>query len=231
MNVATSMEPAPGPRWTRKRLVAMLIDCYGPTPRGAVDVDAVAQYAGVTPSTVRRWIAGGQRANRRKPTIPQRRIRQLQRGPQIVERRNQQQYQHALAALGALDDERSILPAWRQQGWLDQHTVAIVEIPGKPWHQVVVTKANRRALDELRRRATMLDSVTLPTRFHAQVLAHAVMTRQQAWRVHPTPQRLAVGRTHVWTADAPPVDLAALSNSLSGSVDTGGASETFALLE
>ena len=26
------MDPAPGPRWTRKRLSAMLIDCYGPTP-------------------------------------------------------------------------------------------------------------------------------------------------------------------------------------------------------
>jgi hypothetical protein len=188
----------------------MLIDCYGPTPRGAVDVDAVAQYVGVTPSTVRRWIRGGPRANRRRPTIPQRRIAQLQRGPQIVERRSEQQYQYALEALGALGDESSILPVWRQQGWLDQHSVAIVEIHGKPWHQVVVTKANRRAIDALRRRATVLDSITLPTRFHAQVLAHAVMTRQQAWRVHPTPQQLAQGRTQVWMADAPPVKLAAL---------------------
>jgi hypothetical protein len=56
------------------------------------------------------------------------------------------------------------------------------------------------------------NSVTLPTRFHAQVLAHAVMTRQQAWRVHPTPQQLAAGRTHVWMSDAPAVDLTALAD-------------------
>jgi hypothetical protein len=206
-----AIRPAPGPRWSRKRLISMLLDCYGPNSRGTVNVTAVADYAGVAPSTVRRWISSGrQQGNRRKLAIPKHRIVQLQRGPEVVELRNQQQYQYALDALGSLEDERSILPAWREQGWLDQHTVAIVEIHGKPWHQVVVTKANRRALDELHRRATMLDSLTLPTRFHAQILAYVVMTRQQAWRVHPTPQGLAVGRTHVWMDDAPPVDLEAL---------------------
>ena len=69
-------------------------------------------------------------------------------------------------------------------------------------------------MDALRRRATVLDSITLPTRFHAQVLAHAVMTRQQAWRIHPTPQQLPQGRTQVWMNDAPPVDLKALARRL-----------------
>ena len=210
------IRPVPGPRWTSKRLIGMLIDCYGPTPRGAVNVAAVADYAGVSSSTVRRWIAGGQQQDRRrrKPAIPKHRVTQLQRGPEVVERRNQQQYQYALDGLGSLGDDQAILPAWRQQGWLNEHTVAIVEIHGKPWHQVVVTKANKRALDELRRRATLLGSVTLPSRFHAQVLTHAVMTRQQAWRIHPTPQQLSQGRTQVWMADAPQVDLAALAESI-----------------
>jgi alkylated DNA nucleotide flippase Atl1 len=185
----------------------MLIDCYGSTPRGAVDAAAVAAYAGVTPRTVRRWISRPAQGSRRKPVIPKHRIAQLQRGPEVVERRNQQQQQYALNALGALSDERTILPAWRQQGWLNEHTVAIVEVHGKPWCQVVVTKANGRALDELRRRATLLNTVTLPTRFHAQILAHTVMTRQQAWRVHPTPEQLKQGRTNVWMADAPVVNL------------------------
>ena len=35
----TGIRPIQGPRWTRKRLIAMLVDCYGPTPRGGVDVD------------------------------------------------------------------------------------------------------------------------------------------------------------------------------------------------
>ena len=52
----------------------------------------------------------------------------------------------------------------------------------------------------------------MPTRFDAQVLAHTVMTRQQAWRVHPTPEQLTQGRTNVWMADAPAVYLAELAD-------------------
>ena len=214
------IRPARGPRWTRKRLVAMLLDCYGPTPRGAVDVAAIAQYAGVSPSTVRRWLSRSQSGSRRL-AIPRHRLTQLQRGPAEVERRNEQQYQYALNALGSIDDVQSILPAWRQQGWLDQHTVAILEIHGRPWLQVAVTNASERALGELRRRGTTVDNLIVPTRFHGQVLAHAVMVRQQAWRIHPTARRLSAGRTQVWMADAPPVDLAALAAGLPPGSSTG----------
>ena len=215
----TVIRPARGPRWTRKRLIGMLLDCYGPTPRGAVDVAAVAEYASVSASTVRRWLSSGHpHGSSRRLAIPKHRIVQLQRGPAEVERRNEQQYQHALNALTSIDDERSILPVWREQRWLDQHTVAIVEIHGKPWLQVAVTNAGVRALGELRRRGATVDNLTVPTRFHAQVLAHAVMIRQQAWRIHPTPQQLIAGRTQVWMADAPSIDLAGLS-SKSGTAD------------
>jgi hypothetical protein len=212
-NGAKAIRPARGPRWSRKRLIGMLLDCYGPTVRGSVHVAAVAEYAGVSPSTVRRWISRRHPPSRRL-AIPKHRILQLQRGPAEVERRNQQQYQYALNALASIDDEQSILPAWREQGWLDQHTVAIIAIHRKPWLQVAVTNANRRALGELRRRGATVANLTLPTRFHAQVLAHAVMTRQQAWRVHPTAQHLSAGRTHVWMADAPPVNLATLASDV-----------------
>ena len=214
----TVIRPARGPRWTRKRLIGMLLDCYGPTPRGAVDVAAVADYAGVSASTVRRWLSSGHQQGSRRLAIPKHRIVQLQRGPAEVERRNEQQYQHALNALASIGDERSILPAWRKQGWLDRHTVAIIEIHGRPWLQVAVTNGSERALGELRRRGAMVDNLTVPTRFHAQVLTHAVMTRQQAWRIHPTAQRLTAGRTQVWMADAPSVDLAGLSSG-SGTAD------------
>lgn len=194
----------------------MLLDCYGAAPRGGVNVAAVADYAGVSPSTVRRWISRGRphRASSRRLMIPKHRIIQLQRGPADVERRNEQQYRYALSALESIDDERTIMPVWRKQGWLDPHTVVVLNIRGKPWLQVAVTKGSRRALGEVGRRGPTVASLTLPTRFHAQVLAHAVMVRQQAWRVHPTPQRLAAGRTQVWMIDAPPVDLVALANEL-----------------
>ena len=223
MSKATNViRPVRGPRWTRNRLIGMLLDGYGPTPRGAVDVAAVADYAGVSHSTVRRWLSSRHPQGSRRLAIPKHRIIQLQRGPAEVERRNEQAYRHALSALGSMDDERSILPAWRKQGWLDQHIVAIVEIHGRPWLQVAVTNGSERALGELRRRGATVDNLAVPTRFHAQVLAHTVMVRQQAWRVHPTAQRLAAGRTQVWMADAPPLDLAALTASVaSGSASVG----------
>ena len=207
------IRPARAPRWTRKRLTTMLLDCYGPTPRGAVDVAAIAHYAGVSPSSVRRWLSRPQPGSRRL-AIPKHRLVQLQRGPEEVERRNEQQYRHALNALASIDDERSILPAWRKQRWLDQHTVAIIAVHGRPWLQVAVTNASRRALGELHRRGATVDNVVVPSRFHAQVLAHAVMVRQQAWRIHPVAHRLSAGRTQVWMADAPAVDLAALAAAL-----------------
>jgi len=107
MHPAKAIRPARGPRWTRKRLIGMLLDCYGPTARGSVDIAAVADYAGVSPSTVRRWIS--RRHPQSRPlAIPKHRIVQLQRGPAEIERRNEQQYQYA----GSPEDIRS-LAHWR----------------------------------------------------------------------------------------------------------------------
>lgn len=203
-------EPAPGPRWTRKRLLQMLIDCYGPSTRGPLDVNAAADHAGVTPTTVRRWIAP---SGHRRPHIPAERITQLQLGSALTERRAAQQYGYAVNAIDKIANG-DILPAWTRQKWLDDHTVMIVEVHDKPWHQVVDTRGEKRALAELQRRATIIETATVPTRFHAQVLAHRVMQRQQNWRVHPAKSQLATGRTRVWMADAPPVDLAALAGQL-----------------
>lgn len=214
------IEPVAGPRWTRKRLVAMLLDCYGPTRRGHVDVAAVADYAGVAGSTVRRWIAGGTQANRRTPAIPARRLAALQRGPQLTERRNRAQYHYALDAIAKIQHGQGVLSAWRNHGWLDNHTVAIVAIDAKPWQQVVVTNASPRAMNQLRRRAAILDHLVVPTRFHAQVLAHTVMTRQQHWRIHPSPQQLSQGRTQVWIAEAPPVNLSELANQAAANAES-----------
>jgi hypothetical protein len=208
-----AIRPVRGPRWSRKKLIDMLIDCYGPTARNGVDTAAVAHYAGVSTSTVRRWIASPP-APQRRPVIPKPRLVQLQRGPTEVERRNLQRYEHALAALASIDDEASILTAWREQRWLDQHTVAVVAIRGRPWRQVAITNGSKRAVGELLRRAAMVSTLRVPTQFHAQVLAHAVMIRQQAWRVHPALERLPVGRTQVWMDDAPAVDLIDLARSL-----------------
>jgi hypothetical protein len=191
----------------------MLIDCYGPSASNGVDFDAVARYAGVSPSTVRRWITARPPAGRRM-VIPKSRLLQLQCAPGQVERRNQQRYEHALTALASIDDEESILSAWRERRWLEQHTVAIIAIRGRPWRQVAITNGSKRAVAELVRRGAMVTTRRVPTQFHAQILAHAVMIRQRAWRVHPALERLPVGRTQVWMGDAPAVDLNDLVHAL-----------------
>jgi hypothetical protein len=216
----SEIRPVRGPQWTRRRLAAMLLECYGPTPRGSVDVAAVAHYAAVSPSTVWRWLAKPPSGSRRV-AIPKHRLRQLQCGPAEVERRNEQQYWHAQAALASLHDEASIVPAWREQRWLDEHTVVILAIDRRPWHQVAVTNGTRRALGEVHRRGATVDTLVVPTRFHALVLAHSVMLRQQAWRVHPAAHRLTTGRTQAWMVDAPAVDLAALTAAVPGSAARG----------
>src|SRR4029077_7100914 len=117
-DAAKVIRPAHAPRWTRKRLTTMLLDCYGPTPRGAVDVAAVAHYAGVSPSSVRPWLSRPQPGSRRL-AIPKHRLVQLQRGPEQVERRNEQQYRHALNALASIDDEAPNIPEWENKGGPD----------------------------------------------------------------------------------------------------------------
>jgi hypothetical protein len=188
----------------------MLIDCYGPSPRGRVNVAAVAHYAGVTTATVYRWIAGGPQANRRTPPIPAARLTQLQRGPRVVEERNQQHYHHALSAVGKIGSGKGILPVWRTRGWLKEHTAAIAEVPGKPWQQVIVTNTSLQTLEK-RRHVTIIDSIAVGNKFAADILAHHLMVRQQNWRVHPADTQLTLGRTQVWMADAPPVALAELA--------------------
>lgn len=206
----TAAQPVPGPRWTQGRFVDMLTSCYGRTDKGHIHITAVAEYAQVKPATVRRWIGGAKRDRRRRTLCPGRRIAQLQRGPAIVERRNEQQYDRALAAIATINSGGEILPEWEKEGWLEPHIVVIGAVHGKPWLQVAVTNGTRRALTFLLRRLTAVASIEVPTWFHGQVLAHAVMTRQSAWRVHPAKTELDVGRTLVWMDDAPLPDLAAL---------------------
>lgn len=203
----TVVTPARGPRWTQKRFVDMLVDCYGPSSRGPIDIAAVAAHVGVTPAAVRRWLHNDRGApSRVRAHLPRRRLTQIQRASEEVEERNEGRYRYALSAIGLIEAGQ-ILPPWREQNWLDAHTVAVVEIHDKPWHQVVVTKGNHRAVAALRRRASILQSEVVPNRFYADALAHHVMIRQQHWRVHPAKSQLAIGRTQVWMADAPAVDL------------------------
>lgn len=206
-----AIKPVKGPRWTQKRLVDMLIDCYGPSSRGPVDVAAVAAHADVTPATVRRWLQHPDGPPSRTPArAPYDRIRQLQRASDTVEEENERRHLYALRAIDMIEHGETI-PPWRNQGYLDEHTVAVIAVNGKPWQQVVFTKANQRAMAAIHRRGKLVSTVTVPNRFHAIAVTNFVMLRQQEWRVYPAESQLEIGRTQVWMADAPAVDLDALA--------------------
>ncbi len=207
----SSIVPVRGPRWTHKRLVDMLTDCYGPSSRGALDVAGVAAHLGVSTSTVRRWLRSSNGPpSRVRPGAPRERITQLQRASDFAEEDSERRYRFALRAIEQVG-RGDITPAWRAHGWLDEHIVAIFKVHGKPWHQIVFTKGNRRAMNGLRLRGTVVGAVMVPNRFHAIVVAHLVMLRQQKWRVCPAESQLDSGRTQVWMSDAPPINLEELA--------------------
>ncbi|SIE16460.1 hypothetical protein [Mycobacteroides abscessus] len=210
---AAGIKAVAGPRWSQKRLTGMLVDCFGPGPGGGVDVEAVAEFSNVSTSTVRRWLTLRGPAGRRVPAIPRQRLERLQRGPVLVERRNAEQYRHAMAALNDFSDgvEGKAIPvSWLTRGWLDEHAVIVAAIFNKPWYQVLLTNGAPTSLLALQRRGEPMDLIVVPTRFHAQVIVYAVMQRLQHWRVHPAEHELIHGRTQVWMDDAPPADLSGI---------------------
>lgn len=210
------VKPVKGPRWTQKRLVDMLIECYGPSARGPVDVAAVAAHVDVTPATVRRWLHNPDGPPSRTPArVPPDRIRQLQRAPDAAEEEQERRYLYALRAIDMIAHGETI-PPWRNQGYLDEHTVAVIAVHAKPWQQVVFTKANHRAMTAIHRRGKLVSTVVVPNRFHAIAVTNFVMVRQQEWRVYPAENQLDIGRTQVWMADAPAVDLDALAAKVAG---------------
>ncbi|MBC7299533.1 hypothetical protein [Nocardia salmonicida] len=198
--------------WTRARLVAALADCYGRTPRGAVDTKAVAADFGVTPRTVRKWMHGADAA---LAAIPADRLRTLTTGGARTEREADGKAAYAREALAAiaLPKERGIKQQWRDQGWLDTHFVLLVHLHGRPWHQLILTKQGNAA-DQARRRGEVLDQTAVPNKFAGDVLIHAAMQRQAPWAIRPSKAQLAVGRGQVWTADAPELNLSALAVDL-----------------
>lgn len=229
---ADAIEPAPGPRWTHKRLVNMLKECYGVGPRGGINVPGVAAYTGVSPSTVYRWISPGQTQYRL--AIPPGRLSELQLPPPMDEVRALQSYRHALRAIDSIA-EGEAWSEWEAQGWLLPHYVVINKLMSKPWMQIMATRVfpsrprrtsenlqkpepgagdiNRlRAWDILHANDIALSAVAVPHYFYAQVLVRAVMIHQWWWRVYPMRNVLPVGRTRLWMSDAPAVKLRALAH-------------------
>lgn len=206
-----------GPLWTRARLARVMSLRFGTNSRGHVDADAAAAALGVSPRTVRRWLAG--RHGRQLAHIPPRRLRQLIEVLQpATERRRdeQQQADYAREAIEQLKLPRKlgVLPSWEKRRWTEPHVVAVLGIRKHGIRQLAVMRSGGRTSDALRRRGQVLDFVVVPTRFHATVLVHRMLTELGPWRFQAKPGSVLQGVTQAWLDDAPPVDLAATYTDL-----------------
>src|SRR4051812_22421903 len=201
-----------GPLWTQARLRRVLILRFGTSPRGHVNLPAVADAMNVSPRTVQRWLAAS--SGRAVAHIPPRRLQQLL---ELLVPRAETIRDEAAAATYArkaidqlrLGRKRGVLPSWEKRRWLDTHVVAVLAIKEARVRQLTITRSSGAASTELGRRGRIVDFVVLPTRFHADALVHEVLTEIGPWRFQPMPGTLKQGPTRAWLDDAPPVDLAA----------------------
>jgi hypothetical protein len=183
---------------------------FGYSRTGGVDITAAATELGVTPRTVRRWLGG---PGRSLAQIPPKRLDQivalLQPSEELLLREAQKE-RYARAALTG-----PIQPAWTEQGWLEPHLVAVVQIRVNDRvriRQLAITRATSvKGWAAIKRRGRVVDQVQVPTRFHATVVCHQVLDSVKPWRFVASPNLVAHSYTQSWTADAPRTHLAAVA--------------------
>ncbi len=204
----TASRAGRGPRWTHRRLRCVVGVAFGVNSRGQPHTATAAAALGVSQRTVQRWLHGTDRTLAR---LPAGRLEQIQAAvrPDPESLRQEEitaRYAHDAIAASAAPAGTGVLPAWRQQKWLEPHLVAVLELAGG-LRQVAITRASDRAMPELRKRGKVVSHTTLGTRFHATALAAALLTQLDPWRVMTPPGAVKQGRTQTWVADAPPVTL------------------------
>lgn len=199
-----------GPLWTRARLIRVMTLRYGVNRLGHVDAVAAARELGVTPVTVRRWLAG--RHGRQLAHIPPGRLAQLlallQPSPELLadEQAAARYARKAIADL-ALPRKMGVLPSWEKQRWLQQHLVAVIHPRGLGIRQIMIIRYTPAASDKIAKRGRMLDFTAVPTRFHATLVAQQVLDEIGPWRFRPNPDDVVQGYTWAWLDDAPTVQL------------------------
>ena len=186
-----------------------LAACYGRTGRGRLDVAAAAAGLDVSPRTVQRWLHG----HPTRATVPARRLDDVLAaiGPSERTRtRERLDVDHAEQGLRRLrlGRRKGNLAQYAGTGWLQPHTVAVLELPGSGLRRVAVSRDDARTTARMRRGVDQVDAVTVPNRFAATLVRRALLSHVDPWRVEAAPGVLPKGHTQTWLA---PADLPALS--------------------
>lgn len=198
------------PRWTRARLERVLVARYGYGPRGGLNAAAAARDLRVSARTIYRWLDtpdGRFRAHIPTPRL-EALIDSMLPSQEVLDDEVFQLQNYRAGVMAWNARPRRTKPEWKEQGWLCQHQVSIVQLPARPLRQVVATRVSSQAHDVLHRRGELVDHVVLPTRMHAHAMAYQLLHDYHEWRIHAPADAVAIGRTWTWFNDAPATDLA-----------------------
>lgn len=195
-----------GPTWTRARLARVMCLRFGFSPDGGPDTAAAAAAMGVSRRTVQRWLHA--ETGRSIAHIPTRRREQLiglLLPAAETMAREEQQARYARKAIGGLPLPRKmgIKPAWERQRWIEPHQVMVLEIPvGKlRIRQLAICRDDPSRVGEVERRGRVVDRAVVPSRFHATVLAHEVLTELAPWRFEAGEGQVVQGYTQAWMVE------------------------------
>lgn len=190
---------------------------FGLTPRGALNTAAAAAAMGVSQRTVQRWLHAPH--GRSLAHIPPARLKQLITlllPSEETRERERQVARNAATAIEQLARPNSLglRPAWVAQRWHEEHLVAVIEIKEYAIRQVAVARSDATKRAQLAKRGRIVAEAVVPTRFHATLVVHEVLTQLEPWRFAAGPGQVLQGFTQAWTADAPAVDLTRLVTAL-----------------
>lgn len=201
-----------GPLWTRARLERVMCLRFGFAADQQPDTAAAAASMEVSRRTVQRWLHA--QHGRSVAHIPTKRLEQLiglLLPSEETLATEAQQARYATKAISRLHlpHQMGVLPAWEKQRWLEPHLVVMLEI--KVGHlrirQLAIGRQTPTKLTEMERRGRVLDQLVVPTRFHATVLVHQLLTLLHPWRFQAGPGQVTQGFTTAWMDDAPDIDL------------------------
>lgn len=197
-----SRQKPPAEPWGEGRLgrvLSLTYDAFG--KRGHVDAVRVSEQLGVTPGTVRRWVRAGLPARRRELFA----ARVLPNDPALEQERRELAYaREALTDIYGLGGP--VNPAWQEQGWLEPHVLAVVEIDRLGICVPRIARADGDQKTRERMRAgggVIIDQDVFPNRFAAQVAKGELLALVAAWRVILPHGFINRGRTETWLKEAP----------------------------
>lgn len=181
------------------RVLSISYEAFG--RRGRVNANVVAEQLKVSPSTVRRWVRGPLPAPRREAIA--RRI--LPGDPALEQERRELEYaREALRDIYGLD--APINEAWREQGWLEPHVLAVVELEklGVCVPRIARADGDQKTRERMRAGGgVIIDQDVFPNRFAAQVAKSELLALVGPWRVVMPHGYITRGRTEAWLSEAP----------------------------